>query len=99
MKFEIIALFSISFLLLLLLRSVQAQEVSAATDQEAISESDYEEGGDGEESAFEKATSNILAEVVNDRIKNFTSVFKDDIQENFGFCIADASVPSLSFFS
>ncbi|XP_022998839.1 ABC transporter G family member 28 [Cucurbita maxima] len=90
MKFEIIALFSISFLLLLLLRSVEAQEDSAAVDQEANSETDYEEGGDGVESDFEKATSNILADVVNDRIKNFTSVFKDDIQENFGFCIADA---------
>ncbi|XP_022152877.1 ABC transporter G family member 28 isoform X2 [Momordica charantia] len=63
--------------------SVRAQDYSE----------DYTEDYDyGDDSGVNSATGAILAELVNDRIKNFTAIFKDDINKNFGFCIADANV-------
>ncbi|XP_062172660.1 ABC transporter G family member 28 [Alnus glutinosa] len=44
---------------------------------------------EGSNSYTNPAAQQIFSELVFSRISNFTSIFKDDITKNFGFCITD----------
>ncbi|GLT54835.1 hypothetical protein SLA2020_279990 [Shorea laevis] len=76
---------SVLFLVVLVLLSFSRR---VACDQD---DDDDDDDGDGEgsNSYNNPAAQQIFSELVSSRISNFTSIFKDDITKNFGFCITD----------
>jgi hypothetical protein len=79
---------SVLFLVVLVLLSFSRR---VACDQD---DDDDDDDGDGEgsNSYNNPAAQQIFSELVSSRISNFTSIFKDDITKNFGFCITDVLV-------
>jgi hypothetical protein len=75
---------SVVLLVVLVLLSF-SQRVACGQDEE------------GSNSYTNPAAQQIFSELVFSRISNFTSIFKDDITKNFGFCITDVLVSSFAF--